>query len=160
MPTNFVIVSLLAGAVGFLIPTVPQRPVVRILVLTDDSGQKDELEARKTSVEDLSAALAGKKKIFTAAKDEDDAELIVEVISRALTVPKVIIGLGPRPGQAGVATGPTKAAELRVRMRTRPGETVDFKNKNKASDNPRGWKSAADDIADQIERWQLARVVR
>jgi hypothetical protein len=40
---------------------------------------------------------------------------------------------------------------------------VDFTNKNKAADTPRGWKSAADDLADQIDKWLLehrAEIVR
>lgn len=171
MSANFVIGSLIAGVLSTPVaPTSPgvrsatyieqSKPLVRIIVLTEDSGDKDELADRKVSVKDLADALASKKKVFTAAKDEDDAELLVEVIGRAFTVPKVIFGVGPRPGQSTITSGPTKAAELRVRLRTRPGEIVDFKNKNKAADNPRGWKSAAEDIADQIERWQRARVVR
>ncbi len=30
---------------------------------------------------------------------------------------------------------------------------VSLQNKNKAYDNPRGWKSAAEDLAEQIDKW-------
>ncbi len=148
-----------AAAPGFALAPQAKTPV-RIHVSTDDTGDPDELANRRASVRDLASALTGKKNVFIAAADEDDAELVVEVIGRGLTVPRVIIGLGPRPGQSTISSGPSKAADLRARLTTRPGEIVDFRNKNKAADNPRGWKSAADDIADQIERWQRARVVR
>jgi len=163
MPAIFVISALCAAIVAAAAPAstpAQSKAPARVIVFTDDSGDPAELASRKTSVKDLTDALAAKKKLFVGTTNEDDAELLIEVIDRAVTVPKVVIGIGPRPGQSTMASGPARAAELRVRLKTRAGEPVDFKNKNKAADNPRGWKSAADDIADQIERWHLARVVR
>jgi hypothetical protein len=157
MHTVFVIAALCAS----LADNAPQaKPLVRVYVYTDELGDRDALADRKTSVKDLADALVARKKTFTAAKDDADAQLLIEVIGRAVAVPKIVLGIGPRPGQSGIATGPAKTAELRIRLHTRPGEIVDFKNKNRAADNPRGWKSTAEDLAAQIERWQLAQVVR
>jgi hypothetical protein len=90
---------------------------------------------------------------------EDAADLDVEVIIRGLTVPKFVIGIGARPGDPPGGNAPLKVAVLRVRL-TRGEVATDFTNKNKPGDTPRGWKSAADDIVDQIEKWIRAGAPR
>lgn len=164
MPT-FVIAGLFAALVAM--PAMPAATtqaakLLRVFVQTDDSGDGEELAARQQSVRDLSQALASKKKIFVIADSEDSADVEIEVVGRGVTIPKVVIGIGPRPGPSSIATGPVKAAELRIRVSLKsPAVGYDsagnLKNKNKAADNPRGWKSAADDLADQIEKWIFER---
>ncbi len=128
-----------------------------MFVQTDDKGDGEELAARQASVKDLSAALASKKKSFVIAENEDNADIEIEVLGRGVTIPKVVIGVGgggSRPGQAPIGSGPVRNAELRVKLTMKTNElTADFKNKNRAADNPNGWKSAAGDLADQIEKW-------
>ena len=132
-----------------------QKPV-RVFVQTDDTGVAEELAARQTSVKDLSEALASHKKLFVVVDDEDKSEIQIEVLGRGLTVPKVVLGLGPRPGESSVGSAPTKNAELRIRVTVTSSDlAAELKNKNKANDNPRGWKSAADDLADQLDKWVL-----
>lgn len=163
MVSRFVIAALLALSLPANVSQRPATPLpaISVFVQTDDGGDAGELAARKTSVKDLAASLAAKKKTLNVVDDEDKALIVVEVVGRALTIPRVMIGLGPRPGESG-AVGPTKTGVLRVRLTV--GEyAVDFANKNKAFDNPRGWKSAADDLADQIDKWLLehrAEIIR
>jgi len=129
---------------------------VRVFVQTDASGIAAELTARETSVKDLSEALASHKKLFVVVDDEDKSEIQVEVLGRGLTVPKVVFGIGTRPGETSVGNAPTKNAELRIRVTVTSSDLrTDLKNKNKANDNPRGWKSAADDLANQLDKWVL-----
>src|SRR6186713_2022033 len=80
-----------------------QKPV-RVFVQTDDSGVAEELAARRTSVKDLSEALASHKKLFVVVDDEDKSEIQIEVLGRGLTVPKVVLGLGPRPGESSIGS--------------------------------------------------------
>jgi hypothetical protein len=159
--TNFVIAALLIAAVSVsrAAPSASaqtQRPI-RVFVQTDDTGQADELAARQSSVKDLSEALASKKKSFAIVDNEDNADIEIEILGRGVTIPKIVIGVGgssSRPGQAPIGGGPARNAELRVKLTMKSNElTADFKNKNKAADNPNGWKSAAGDLADQIEKW-------
>lgn len=153
------VIGLWASA-GFLLPQATTARVVRVFVQTDDGGEPSELAARQASAKDLSAALASKKKTLRVVEDEDSADIVIDVVDRALTIPKVVFGLGARPGEPS-AIGPTKTAVLRVRLTSATGLGTDFTNKNKAADNPRGWKSAAEDIADQIDKWVLrVRVVK
>ena len=170
MTTNFVIAALITVGIAAVISTgiaaesvrVPvmsttQAPKpVRVFVQTDDSGIAEELSARRTSVKDLSEALASHKKLFVVVDDEDKSEMQVEVMGRGLTVPKVVFGIGTRPGESGIGNAPTKNAELRIRVTVTSSDLrADLKNKNKANDNPRGWKSAADDLANQLDKWVL-----
>lgn len=108
------------------------------------------------SAKDLTAALAGKKKLFTIVDDEDKADVVLEVQERTVTVPKIVIGIGPRPGQSTnpASTMPAREARLHVGGSLVHGdESVDMRNKNRANDHPGGWKSAAEDIAKQVEKW-------
>ena len=128
----------------------------RVFVHTDGIGDPDELAARRASVKDLTAALAAKRKTTVIAVTEDRADIVVDVLSRALMVPRVVMGLGARPGQPGSSSGPVRTAVLRVRL-TFDDDAVVFTNKNKPTESARGWKSAADDIGDQIEAWIARR---
>jgi hypothetical protein len=92
-----------------------QKPV-RVFVQTDDTGVAEELAARQTSVKDLSESLASHKKLFVVVDDEDKSEIQIEVLGRGLTVPKVVLGIGPRPGESSIGSAPTKNAELRIRV--------------------------------------------
>jgi hypothetical protein len=166
MIANFVIATvLLAGSA--LSPVIDafssasagrggQSRPLRVFVHTDDNGVAEELAARRASVKDLSEALASRKKLFIVVEDEEKSEIQIDVLGRGLTVPKVVLGLGPRPGESAIGTSTTKNAELRIRVTVTSGDlAAELKNKNKANDNPRGWKSAADDLADQLDKWVL-----
>jgi hypothetical protein len=168
MTANLVIATLLVaasalspGVSSFNYESAPQaqpqtQKPVRVFVQTDDTGVAEELAARQTSVKDLSDALASHKKLFVVVDDEDKSEIQIEVLGRGLTVPKVVLGLGPRPGESSIGSAPTKTAELRIRVTVTSSDlAAELKNKNKANDNPRGWKSAADDLANQLDKWVL-----
>jgi hypothetical protein len=133
--------------------------VVRVFVKTDEGGEGSELAGRRQSVTDLAAAFAVKKKVFVVVADEEKADLIVEVIDRSVVTPKVVMGLSPRPGDpssiAGM-NGPVRTAILRARV-VRRDHTPIFTNKNKPAESARGWKSAAEDLAGQIEKWLKER---
>jgi hypothetical protein len=134
--------------------TSPQAPppnpsLVRVFVHTEDAGESSELSARRDSVKDLTAALANKKKSVAIVESEDAADVVVEIVSRGTVVPKVVIGLTPRGQPPGANV---RVAVLQVRMEWLT-EKVQLSNKNKPNDNPGGWKSAAGDVADQIDKW-------
>jgi ribosomal protein L14E/L6E/L27E len=139
-------------------PRPPAPHLIRVHVQTDDGGVAEELAARRQSVGHLAAAIAGQKKgkAFVIVDDEDTADVVIEVMHRGLTVPRVTIGLGTmglRPGFRAPVM-PTQLAQLYVTMAApRAADPVEVTNKNRAQDSERGWKSAADDIAKQAEKW-------
>ena len=156
MPTIFVAYTFLAMTLLAFPGQTPAstQKIVRVFVETSDLGEGDELADRRTSVRDLVAALGAKKKMFAVVDDEAKADVAIEVIQRAYVVPKVVLGIGARPGQSTIGATPVRTAELRVRATvTATTLSVAFKNKNKPADHPRGWRSAADDVADQIAKW-------
>ncbi len=126
--------------------------LVRVFVHTDDDGEATELADRRQSVKDLSARVASKKKSVVVVDAEEDADVILTVDDRALTVPKVVFGMGARPGQPPGGTGLVRVAVLHVTL-TWIDASAKFSNKNKPFESPRGWKSAADDIGDQVDKW-------
>ena len=129
----------------------------RVFIQTDDSGDPEELAARRASVKDLIGSLAARRKTALIADSEERADIVVDVLSRALMVPRVVVGLGTRPGQpAAASSGPVRTPVLRVRL-TFDDDSVVLTNKNKPAESARGWKSAADDIGDQIEAWIAKR---
>jgi hypothetical protein len=130
--------------IGFAQTQTSRLP--RVFVTTSERGEGAELANRRQSVKDLRAALAGKKKTLTLTEDEDRADITIEVMDRTTSVPRVRIGLAS-PG------GPSRAARLRVKLTRGNDDPVEFTNKNTAFEDLRGWESAADDIAKQIEKW-------
>lgn len=136
----------------------PDPQLIRVYVQTDDGGIAEELAARRESVGHLAAAIAGQKKgkAYVIVADEDVADVVIAVMHRGLTVPKVTIGLGTMGSRPGVRAPvmPTRLAQLHVTMAA-PGaaDPVGVTNKNRAPDSERGWKSAAEDIAKQAGKW-------
>lgn len=129
--------------------------LVRVYVYTEAARDDPEFEARRDSVRDLRAALAEKKKDLVLADSEDAAHVSVEVVERTVTLPKVVFGTGVRSGQGtGVPgpAGPVREVHLRVEL-TWGDESVVFTNKNSPVESGGGWRSAATDIAKQIDKW-------
>lgn len=148
--------ALAIGAPPGQTATLPADPsLIRVFVHTVDPGESPTLAVLKQSAIDLTGAIASRKKTLALVDAEGKADLILEVLDRSLDVPKVVMGLAPQPGSptsiAGM-TGPVRVAVLRVKM-TLGRESPVFTNKNKPAESARGWKSAADDIAAQIEKW-------
>jgi hypothetical protein len=70
-----------------------------------------------------------------------------------MSTPKIVIGLGPRPGQP-TTQSPSRLVHLRVELEApRLETTLQFENKTRIYDTGPGWKSAADDVAKQILKW-------
>jgi hypothetical protein len=147
---------LLGGPVQATQRALPHPALVRVFVHTDDDGDPSELAARRESVKDLSDALAEKKKTIAIVTDEDAADLAIEVRDRSLTVPRVVFGVGARPGQPPGGDAPMRAVVLRVVL-IWAGEPFEFRNKNTVAETRPGWKSAADDLAKQIDKWIAER---
>jgi hypothetical protein len=124
----------------------PQLP--RVYVHTEPSGEPSELRDRQQSVKDLRSALTAKKKNLVVVDDEERADLDVEILGRTTSVPKVRIGLAPPGG------GPARVVRLRLKL-TRGDESVELTNKNTPIEANRGWQSAAEDLAKQIDTWIL-----
>ena len=132
--------------------------LVRVFIHTDDRGEPGELAARQESVKHLADALASKKKAFVIIQEEDPADVVIDVRGRALTVPKVVIGMGARPGDPPGGAAMARVVQLSVSVDAqRLGDEEQFKNKNAPVESQMGWKSAADDIAKQIEKWVADR---
>ena len=144
-------VMLLAALVlqtGAQKPETPPNPsLIRVWVDTDS----DEIRELGTSIKDLTGAIAARKKSMVTVDDEEKADVTVHVVQRVVEVPKVVIGLGPRPGETPGMT-PVKTGKLQVYLRCGAMQ-VSLQNKNKVNDTPGGWKSAAEDVAGQIDKW-------
>lgn len=141
----------------------PDPRIIRVYVTTAVGGHPDELAARRASVEHLSAAIAGQKKgtVLAVVDAESKADIVVDVMQRSVTTPKVVFGLGPsRSGGASSPSmnPPTRHAVLHVTLHMAAGsDRIEFKNNNRAVESDMGWKSAAGDIAKQIEKWTAGR---
>ena len=129
--------------------------LVRVYVGTDDGGHPSELAARRESMKHLIAALA-KKKPLAIVDDEDKADVVVEVIDRGLTVPRVAFGSATMTGGGtpGPTPPPTRIVHLRVTASAgRVVDPIEITNKNRPVESEPGWKAAADDIAKQVDKW-------
>ena len=131
--------------------TIPDPALVRVYVHTDDGGHDEELAARRASLKDLAAALASRKKLVVIVDDQQRADVSLEIAGRAISVPRVVVGLAGRPGDPP-SPGLVRRGTLSVTLESGP-VTLTFSNKNSTNDNPGGWKSAAENIADQVEKW-------
>lgn len=163
MTSLLLVLACVAGAGQAPASAGPAPNLIRIYLQTADGGHPDELAARRQSLDQLAASLAGQKKgsVLTIVDAESKADIVVDVIQRSLTTPKVVFGLGPsRSGGASSPSmnPPVRHAVLHVTISMASGsDRVEFKNNNRAMESERGWKSAADDIAKQIEKWTADR---
>jgi hypothetical protein len=129
--------------------------LVRVYAHTDDAGDISDRDARRQSLKDLRAALNDKKKDLVLVKTEDEADVLVEVVDRTTTIPKVVFGPVVSPSQPSRGTGaasPIRAVHLRVTL-TYLGDPVIFTNKAALIESTGGWRSAAEDIAKQVDKW-------
>lgn len=125
----------------------PSPNLIRVWVDSDS----DDIKELETSIKDLGVAVNARKKSLVTVDDEDKADVTVHVVQRKVEVPKVVIGLGPRPGETpGMQT--VKTGKLQVQLRFGDMQ-VSLENKNKTYDTPAGWRSAAEDLAGQIDKW-------
>ena len=153
MPFAIALLLLLSPAVTVQTPgsASSASSVVRVFVATGE-GIGSEFTELLASVKDLSAALAAKKKTIVLVENSDAADVVIAAIDRAIEVPKVAFGVDVRPGRSTGVSPQIRRAILKVRL-SFSDVNLALKNKNIANDNPKGWKSAADDVADQIEKW-------
>lgn len=156
----FVSLCLGAGLQSAGAPLQPDPTLIRVHVQTDEGGDSSELAARRESVKHLVAAIADKKKagLVVVADAEDSVDVVVEVEDRGVRVPKVVIGLGggmgSPGGRPGPGTTPVRVVQLRVTIAiAREGDASPMTNKNRANESESGWKSAAEDVAKQVEKW-------
>lgn len=138
----------------------PDASLIRVRVETDDGGVPDELAARRESVAHLVAAIRANKKsgILIVSDPADPIDIVVEVQGRGITVPKVVIGLGGGTGspmgRTPQAAQPVRVVQLRVTVTMAlDGNPVEIKNKNRPNESESGWKSAAEDVAKQVDTW-------
>jgi hypothetical protein len=137
--------------------TAPPQ-LVRVCVVTDDLGDAPELAGRRESVKDLRKALADKKKTVTIVSEKDRADIVVEVVDRAVTIPKFVFGGGgPASGPTGAGPArPAKAVHLRVKLTYGEKGELPFTNKNAPIESSGGWQAAAEDISKQLDKWIAA----
>jgi hypothetical protein len=134
----------------------PDPSLIRVYI--DTRPGVGDAAALAQSARDLTTALAGKKKLFTIVEDEDKADVALEVQERTVTVPKIVIGIGSGPGSNPASTGPVREGRLHVGgSLVHADESIEIRSKNRVNDHPGGWKSAAEDIAKQVEKWVNAR---
>jgi hypothetical protein len=155
--------ALLAVSVGPLrgpVPLAAAAPAIfRVFVHLppDDPSAPEtpaELDDLHHSVADLDSALGDRKKSFVVVDAEDKADVSVEVLGRSVTIPRVVFAPASPMGQPGapMSASPAKAVHLRVRATFRGG-AAEFTNKNQALESTGGWKSAAEDLAKQLDLW-------
>ena len=152
MPHALLLTVLIALTSQARVARAPDLSLVRVYVHTDDAGDRAELVARRESVTDLSGALADKKKDVAMVEDKQQADVVLEVIDRTVTIPKIVIGLAPRPGQTPGSPAPARATHLRVKLVYRD-ESMVLTNKNARMESNGGWQAAARDIAKQVDTW-------
>lgn len=151
--------GLLAGFSGLSARVHAAGPVFSVYVTvprTDDSPDvaAADIEDLRHSVADLQAALGDRKKTFAVVESADKAQVSVEVVSRTMTVPRIVFG----PAMSGVEPGapmmgaPARAVHLKVRA-TFHGSSIELTNKNNELDTNGGWKTAAEDLAKQLDLW-------
>lgn len=148
-----------AGAAAQAPVPLPDPALVRIFVQTEEGGEGSELADRRQSVKDLASSIAARKKTMAVVLAAEKADLVLDVVDRGVTVPKVVMGLGPRPGDPSSIPGmgtPVRIVVLRARLSDGHQSPI-FSNKNKPAESKGGWQSAADDIAGQIEKWVKER---
>jgi len=134
-------------------PAQADPTLVRVYVSTTPAGSAEDSAARRESVAQLKAAIGAKKKDVVVAEDEEKADVAIDVVGREVSTPKIVIGLGPRPGQPTTQT-PSRLVHLRVELEApRLETTLQFENKTRIYDTGPGWKSAAEDVAKQILKW-------
>jgi hypothetical protein len=151
---HLVLLALVAApSAGILQKPVPpaDAQLVRVFVVTDDDGEPSELADRRQSVQDLLKALESKKKSIVVIDDEDAADVVLDVLGRGVDTPRVVIGLSARPGQPGSPMGPVRTAILQVGF-AQGDERLVVTNKNKPNMTPGGWRGAAENIVDQVEK--------
>ena len=132
--------------------------LIRVHVQTDEGGDGTDVAARRESVKHLVASIVDKKKSGLVVADEDTADVIVNVETRGVTIPKVVIGLsggmGSPNGRPGPATQQVRVVKLGVTVAiARDGDPSEITNKNRPNETESGWKSAADDVVKQVEKW-------
>jgi hypothetical protein len=128
----------------------------RLYIFTETSPDDSFLKEREQSVRDMRDVFASRKKVLTLADDEEHADVVVQVLERTTTIPKVRIGFSPPDPSMPGANMPARTVRLRVRA-TRGQEKIEFTNKNTPFENDRGWQAAADDVAKQIEKWVVGK---
>jgi hypothetical protein len=129
--------------------------LVRVYAHTDDAGDGPARDARRESLKDLRAALTDKKKDLILVKTDDDADVVVEIVERTTTSPKVVFGpviSSSDPSRGGGVARPVRTVHLRVTLTYR-GDPVTFTNKSAFTESNGGWRSAAGDIAKQVDKW-------
>jgi hypothetical protein len=137
----------------------PDPALIRVYI--DTKPGIGDTAALAQSAKDLTAALARQKKLFTIVEDEDKADVALEVQDRTVTTPKIVIGIGSGPGSNPASTVPVREGRLHVSgSLVHADESIEIRNKNRVNDHPGGWKSAAEDIAKQVEKWVKDRRAR
>jgi hypothetical protein len=152
--------SLLVGPPTASVFQQPQAPL-RVHVKTDTGGLPEDLAARRESVAQLAAALNAQKKgkAFVVVPEAEAADIEVIVMGRSVTVPKVVFGVGamPQPGRPSSLPPPTRRVALTVVVAPAGEDPVEVTSKNLANESPSGWKSVAEDVAKQIDKWAADR---
>ena len=148
------LIFLLACALA--LPSAQVKPLPSVYVFTDKASDDGALKAREESVKDLKDAFAGRKKVLVLTDNEDRAEVVVEVLERTSTIPKIRIGITPPNSRVPGVDTPMRVVRLKVKV-TRGDDKTEFTNKNTPFENDNGWESAAADVAKQIEKWMLAK---
>ena len=159
-PAVLFLLMLASAQPGAQVLAQPDPSPVRVQVTTGEGGVPEELAARRESVTQLVAAIRANKKsgLLIATQSDEPVDIVIEVQDRGLTVPKVVMGLsggtGSPMGRTLPEARPVRVVQLRVTVTmTREGVPVEIKNKNRASETESGWKSAAEDVAKQVDKW-------
>ena len=146
-----VLMSLALASVGTG-QTPPDPKLVRVWITTEEGGHPAELAGRRESLQDLKKALAKQKKLVALVDKEESADVTIEVKERRVETPRIVFGVGARPGDPPGTITPARAVQL-LTVLAWHDQRLELKNKHKPLESSLGWESAADDVAKQIEKW-------
>ena len=146
-----VLMSLALASMG-VGQTAPDPKLVRVWVTTEDGGHPEELAGRRESLKDLNKTLAKQKKLVALVDKEESADVTIRVKERRVETPRLVFGVGARPGDPPGTITPARTVQLLTVLNWHD-ERLEFKNKHKPLESALGWESAADDVAKQIEKW-------
>lgn len=151
VPTLLLTIALAAASAAGQ-QVAPDPKLVRVWITTEEGGQSQELAGRRESIKHLTEALAKQKKLVALVDKEDEADVTLEVKERRVDVPRIVFGVGGRPGDPLGTTAPARTVQLLVQLGWQR-EDVDIRNKNKPLESGLGWSSAADDVVKQVTKW-------
>ncbi len=145
-----ILLSFLLQSQVSAVPVVPAANLIRVCVLP--AARTDEVADLFESAQDVSAAFATRKKDLVVVASPEDADVVVTITDRTVTVPKVAIGVVPPNRPGAPASGRVRIMHVRTTL-TAGKDEIEVNSKSSALKRTTTWKLAAEDVAKEVEKW-------